>query len=179
MRISHFVLLSFSILAAACSPRSDLSLVNPGFESGLDGWKVTTPDESVASATITPEAAREDSHGLRIVDTSATQDVLVAQSKRFPVTAGRTYKVSYEARAPQNNKGICVFMRFFAQDGTQFLLEGGHRILSEVDPDSPEWKEYSFEGVAPEGATEMDVYIRTNKRGIVRADLDAFHLAEK
>ncbi len=168
-----------SVQSVSFAADSVSAVVNPGFEKGLEGWKVRTDDPAKASATVTREAAKSGSAGLQVQDDSDTLDVTVSHNARFPVSAGKTYAVTFQGRSWQVKRSICVYIRFFDAKGVHLPPPTGLRHLAEIDAEIPEWKEYAVSATAPEGATEMDLYVRTNKRGVGKAHLDDFVFSVK
>lgn len=162
-------LLSLSAALTAPAEAQGLELKNPGFEQGDTGWR--QPALQTRGVAFLPEAARSGKLGVRITDTDPETDVTLTADP-VPAEPGKTYRVSFDGRVLNNGRGLNVFVRFLDQNKKHIVLPGGHRYHFMLTEEHKDWGRHSFDAVAPEGAAFAEVYIRTNKRAVIEADVD-------
>jgi hypothetical protein len=90
------------------------AIPNAGFEdTEKQGWTIVDAGLSV----ITTEAARTGTRGLRVTDTSDRQGSS-CRSAPVPVTAGKTYALSFWGRVLEGDGAVGVYMQFADAKGT-------------------------------------------------------------
>ncbi len=163
-------ILSFPIATVSSE---ELTLINPGFEQGSEGW--SQPRLQTSGIAFTEEAAHTGKLGLRVTDLDDKTDVLL-RATRLPAEPDGVYRVSFAARSVDGGRGLNVFVRFLDEEGNHIILDDEHRYHFMIESDHREWARHAFEGTAPEGTSFLEVYIRTNKRALITADLDDFQV---
>lgn len=159
------------ILLASASCLGAQILPNPGFESGMEGWKSTekTPITSVAA-----EAAHTGQHGLRVDDQSETDGARFF-SDAFTVSPGQKVTLSFWARSPLD--GIAaVSLQPLGARNRPIMDEKGQPPLVVAIRSSPEWKQYHATFTVPDEAESMTVSVRSWSRSKGVVDIDDFEL---
>jgi hypothetical protein len=130
-----------------------LALVNPGFESGLEGWS-NSGDNGMSS--VVPDAARGTGKGLKIDDLDKEKGSSL-HSGYLAASAGRTYRASFWARlVAGEEQGAAVYLRFYDADFKLLTSqELGNENLFRI-PAAPErFKAFAHEAVAPAGTASV------------------------
>ncbi|GAT35463.1 carbohydrate binding domain-containing protein [Terrimicrobium sacchariphilum] len=144
-------------------------LPNPGFESGLEGWKTTekTPITSISTA-----AARTGEHGLRVEDQSETDGARFF-SDAFTVSPGQKVTISFWARSPHGDV-VGVSLQPLGARSRPLMDEKGQPPLVIGIKMSADWKQYNASYTVPDEAESMVINIRSWSRSKGIVDLDDF-----
>jgi peptidoglycan/xylan/chitin deacetylase (PgdA/CDA1 family) len=170
-RFRSFIACSFALIAAAVACAAPLPLTNPGFEEGFRGWSElegNTPMSRTDAAS-----ARTGKLGLRIED----NDLKIGsslESNQLPAVAGKTYRLTFQARSFASVWGLGAYLRFRDASG-QFVGEAKDKA---VPPDAADWAPYSLEAVAPAGATAVIVWFHSFSTSTGAWDIDDLTLEE-
>ena len=179
---------SFLVSARAQTPpatdapaSTPVPIQNPGFEDGMTGWD-STGDNSMGSAT--GEAAHAGKLGLCINDADPTKGSSVA-SQKISVQPGEVYEVHFWAKNISGN-GTKVYL--------QFLDAADAKVTDITDPASPsqhinvisltvpsetaDWKAFSLQGTAPDGAAKMYIWIHSGVKAQAVTYFDDFTLTK-
>lgn len=75
--------------------------------------------------------------------------------------------------------GIAVYLRFYNEKG-EFLNTPAlkNQINVAIRRDAADWKAFAKKGVAPAGATQVEVWVHSFTANVVTADFDDFVLVE-
>ncbi len=166
-------LLLVSTLAGFCvatpaRAEKPLALANGDFEAQLTEWNAATDH---GMSVVSAEAARSGKAGLRVTDASETLGSSLA-SKRFPATAGKTYEARFAGRVV-SGAGIAVYVRFYDAKGAGLnTQEKKNQNLKALGARDRDWADHSVKGTAPEGATQVEVWIHSYSKNKVTADFD-------
>jgi hypothetical protein len=172
----RFFLFTLAGLCVAATTRAGapLPLANGGFEAQLTDWNVAA-DHGMSAASA--EAARTGKAGLRVTDASDTLGSSLA-SKRFPATPGKTYEARFSGRVV-SGAGIAVYVRFFDAKGAGLnSQEKKNQNLKALGARDREWADHTVKGTAPDGATQVEVWIHSYSKNKVTADFDDVGLVE-
>jgi len=169
--------LAFSLsLAAPLAAQTGqaLPLANGGFEEELKGWSANADGGmSIASAA----AARTGKLGLRVTDGKDSAGSSLG-SNRLPAVVGKTYEVRFQGRVVAG-AGIGVYLRFFDAKGAVLnTQEKKNQNLVALGRTHTDWQAHSVKGTAPEGATQVEVWIHSYNKNTVTADFDDVALFE-
>jgi len=151
------------------------AIPNAGFEdTEKQGWTIADAGLSV----ITPEAARTGTRGLRVTDTSDRQGSS-CRSAPVPVTAGKTYALSFWGRVLEGDGAVGVYMQFADAKGHVLTSPSRHgEIIQTIQGDKGVWQAFTLYGQAPPNATAMWVWVHSFTGSLGAADADDFTLAE-
>jgi len=158
------------VLAVRAEP--PLELTNPGFESGLEGWTLSKEDSGAGLSQTSAEAARTGTNGLRVKQ-DADGPGSWAQNARVPVTAGKSYRVSFWSRCIEES-GIGVWVQFF--DADRKPIPQKPDVALQVPQKAREWTEYHLDVTAPENAAFITLAIHSYSHRACLADFDDFSL---
>ena len=171
------VSLAFAVLVAAAAGAQEQGpvnvLPNPGFEDGMDPWWINE-----TASHITAQAAHTGAMGLRAgadryVPTGAQVDC-----GRFPVTPGQELTVKFWARTKTGNGG--VFLMFYDAANKTIndpaLKASGGIPVCTVSQTDGQWHEYTLQAKAPQGATQVTIWVHTWGGSIGYIDVDDFTL---
>jgi hypothetical protein len=173
--LSRFVLWFPVFFSAAVWAGESLDLPNPGFEEELSSWTVSSQDNGMSQ--VSPEAARNGAAGLRVDDQNSEFGSSLFSSA-LPATAGQKYAVRFWARNV-SGEGLAVYLIFFdAQNRYLNKQELGNENLLMIPRDSLEWEQFSVEGVAPDGAATVKVWIHSFTKNQVVAEVDDLTVVE-
>jgi hypothetical protein len=166
--------LSLVLAAAVAAAEKVIALPNAGFEEKTASWNATN-DHGMSAAV--PEAAHSGKLGLRVTDESGSLGSSLA-AQRFPATPGKNYEVRFHARLVKG-EGIAVYLRFYNAKG-EFLNTPAlkNQINVAIRRDAADWKAFAKKGVAPAGATQVEVWVHSFTDKTVTADFDDFVLVE-
>jgi peptidoglycan/xylan/chitin deacetylase (PgdA/CDA1 family) len=144
-------------------------LPNPGFEDGMDPWWINE-----TASEITAEAAHTGTLGLRAGADRYVSMGAQVDGPRFPVTPGQELTVKFWARTRTGNGG--VFLQFF--DAANKMISdpalkasGGIPVCIAGQTDG-EWHDYTLTAKAPEGATQVMIWVHTWGGSSGHIDLD-------
>ena len=185
---SHLLRAACGVLVfAACAPTARcgeqaITLQNPGFESGLDGW--TAPKADFGMSAVLADAAHSGAQGLRVSDADNKKGSSLA-SARFDVTVGATYEVRFWGRCVSGS-GLGVYLQFFDVGGNKLTdLEdpkGGTERINvlkvSVPPRATAWQPFTLRAVAPANSVYAYVWVHSSVNGISVTDLDDFELVK-
>ncbi len=161
------VLTGTSLLSAA----EQISIKNPGFEQGLDGWTLDKGTES--EATVIKEAAHTGEAGFRHADQSPTEYVrLISQNVR--VKAGKTYKLKFFSN---QQSGHSANVHFWFLDGYEEAIEPRF-IKGPPEEQTPGWFAYEIVAKAPDNAEFAEIHIQSNRAGVGVVDFDDFEFEQ-
>lgn len=152
---------------AQTAPGPASLLPNGDFESGLEGWSV---QEKAPMSQLAAEAARGGKRGLRVKDEDAVLGSS-ALSQRVSVTPGQAYRLNFWARCDSNGT-TGVYLWFYGADRRMMSGYQPNRQLKQ----SADWVEYTLLGRAPEGATQVAVWVHTYSTPKANVDFDDFAL---
>ncbi len=179
--------LLFAVGIAFAFPATQLSaqtgekieISNPGFEEGFSGWD-NSKDNGLT--IIDDSAAHSGKSGVHVMDNDPAKGSSLA-SQKFAVHEGEKFVLRFWGRNVFG-AGTKVYL--------QFLNAQGQKITDTVDPENPElhrniiavsvgsknldWKQYSLQGQAPEGAAQGYVWIHTPINGQAEAHIDDIEL---
>ncbi len=146
-------------------------LSNPGFESGMEGWKT---NEQTPISTVTKEAAHTGEMGLRVNDQIETDGARFF-SDAFTVSPGQKVTISFWARSSQGDTAA-VSLQSLGARNRAITGENGQPPLVIGIKASADWKQYSGSCIVPDEAESMIIGIRswTKAKGVV--DIDDFEL---
>ncbi len=163
-------LLACIALASASGLHAQI-LSNPGFESGMEGWK---SNEATPITTVVKEAARTGEMGLRVNDESETDGARFF-SDAFTVSPGQKVTISFWARTLQGDLAAVSLQPLGARNRA-ITSENGQPPLVIAIKSSTDWKQYSGSYTVPDEAESMIIGIRswTKTKGTV--DIDDFEL---
>ncbi len=167
--VTTLVLSAFLSGAQIHATEDELALKNPGFEQADEGW--SQPVLQTRGVEYLPEAAKSGRLGVRITDLDPQSDVTLTADPVL-ATPGKAYRVSFDGRVRNGERGLNVFVRFLDKNQKPIVLPDGHRYHFMLSEQHTEWARHSFEAVAPNDAAFAQVYLRTNKRAVVVADVD-------
>lgn len=163
------ILACLSLASVSCLHAQVLS--NPGFESGMEGWKSTekTPITSVAK-----EAAHTGEMGLRVNDQSETDGARFS-SDAFTVSPGQKVTISFWARSPQGDVAAVSLQPLGARN-RPIMDEKGQAPLVIGIRTSTDWKQYNGSYTVPDEAESMVITVRSwsKSKGVI--DIDDFEL---
>jgi len=161
-------------LAAAARAEKVLPLPNGDFEAQLAEWNAAN-DNGMSAATAA--AARAGKAGLRVTDASDALGSSLA-SKRFPAAPGKIFEARFSGRVV-SGAGIAVYLRFFDAKGNALnTQEKKNQNLKALGAGDREWTDHAVKGIAPEGATQVEVWIHSYSKNKVTADFDNIVLVE-
>ncbi|MDY7229321.1 carbohydrate binding domain-containing protein [Hyalangium rubrum] len=140
-------------------------LPNPGFESGLAGWDMTS-DNGMSLATST--AARSGGQGLRVTDAS-TSVGSSAYSPSYFVQPGRSYRLLFWSRVVSGNSGMGVYIKFHDANGAEITSATVNRT---VPNSATSWTQLQVNGVAPANAVTARIWLHSYGASVVTVDLD-------
>ncbi len=166
--------LSLLLAAGPATKPAAMKLVNPSFEDGLTGWD-NKGDNGMS--VLSAEAAKDGKQGVRVTDdTDASGSSLY--SAPLPAKAGTTYSLTFQSRVVEGERGMTVYLQFLDVDGKLLTRRADNNEIT-VSVRGSEWKPYSVNGVAPENATRVRIWIHTSSgaKGL-KVDLDDFKLVE-
>jgi oligo-alginate lyase len=162
-----FLILPFAL---TCSLQAQ-SPVNPGFETGLDGWSIPVSDHGMT--TLSHDAAYAGGNGIQVVDDDADAGSSLS-SVSVAVRPGQGCELSFQARVT-HGAGIGVYLVFTDKDGA-FVVPRDTFTISV--PAGTEWKRSTLSAVAPEKAVLMQVWVHSYQKAKVTAQFDDFKLVE-
>lgn len=163
-------------LASGAAARAEkvLPLPNGDFEAQLSDWNAAN-DHGMSA--VAADAARAGKAGLRVTDTSDTLGSSLA-SKRFPSSSGKIYEVRFSGRLISGS-GIAVYLRFYdVKGGFLNTPEKKNQNLKALGAGDRDWANHALRGIAPEGATQVEVWIHSYSRNKVTAEFDNVVLVE-
>ena len=163
------LLVCLSLASVSCLHAQILS--NPGFESGLEGWKST---EKTPITTAVKEAAHTGEMGLRVNDDSETDGARFA-SDAFTVSPGQKVSLSFWARSPQGDVAAVSLLPLGARN-RPIMGENGQPPLVVAIKASPDWKQYKASYTVPDEAEAMIITVRSWSRSKGIVDIDDFEL---
>jgi hypothetical protein len=171
------LLASLWMVAPATAPAAkELPLRNGDFEAAtLEGWD-DKGDRGMS--VLSKDAAHGGKQGIRVTDDDAERGSSLYSLPTLPVTAGKTYQLSVWGRAVQG-KGMAVYIQFLDEGGKPMNHRNANNEIV-VGIRGADWKEYTLEGAAPEGAKALRVWLHTASpaTGVV-ADVDDIKVTEK
>lgn len=171
MRVANIVL--SSLLIAASLSASESALPNPGFEEGLTAWAVKDQMSGVS-----PEAAHSGKLGLRIKDDDASSGSSVMSAK-LPVKPKQRVHLNFWARTKESFSS--VYLWFYDDKGRvvkDAALKSGDGLASAAITNADgDWHTYDIDGIAPDGAASVSVWIHTYSTSKGSVDLDDFVLS--
>ena len=164
-------LLTLSVLAslAIALPAEELALKNPGFEDQMAGWISLEAELPQPMSTIIAEAAHEGSFGLHVEDTDTAKGASFA-SERLPAEPGKTYRLTFFARASGKGKGA-VYLRFL--DENKKIINPNALPSANIDK-AGAWETFTVEAAAPENTSSLAVWIHTFSGATGTIDFDDF-----
>lgn len=183
-KTSHFsALLGLLALGTATLHAGDteLPLVNPGFEKGLEGWTLTgNGADNIFKAS--PEAAMLGKGGLRVAGEPAGKVFL--SSTPLPVTPGKSYTVSI-----WGGNGGTVEKRGAAIDAKMIFKGSGGEELKPAMAKIRKWPGANINGgdqagniilaaAAPTGATTLSLVFSTLGSPVGPVDIDDIQITE-
>lgn len=148
-----------------------LPLLNPGFETGLEAWRVF--EAQPAMSRVDGKSAKTGKAGLRIED-SDTKLGSHLESSPLPAVAGLGYHLTFQARSVSTVHGIGIYLRFKDAAG-KFIGEPQNRALP---PNEPEWAAYDLSVIAPAGTDTVIVWVHSFSTSTGAWDIDDFKLEE-
>lgn len=163
--------LLIGIFLASASLLHAQILPNPGFESGMEGW---TTAEKTPVTTVSTEAARTGTHGLRIDDQSETDGARFS-SDAFTVSPGQKVTFSFWSRSPQGDV-VGVSLQPLGARNRTLMDEKGQPPLVIGIKTSTDWKQYNATYTVPDEAESMVINIRSWSRSKGVVDLDDFDI---
>lgn len=139
--------------AAGISPDRTNLVPNPSFEVDASGWSTTNSAIAVSSAW---SAAGSKSAALTCTTAGSVELYqLWGTNAPLPVTAGRTYTLSYRYFTNATRQTFCA-LSWYDAGGTELAgVNGGT-----VTPTAGQATTLSFTGTAPAGAVKARVFIR-------------------
>lgn len=171
IQIASLVALTTFSVSSVYAGEIEFQLPNPGFEEGLDGWRVMNSDQGMSNPT--PEAAHSGAAGLRVVDDSTGAGSSV-YSPRFDAAANNNYELRFWGRAVEG-RVLGVYVVFFDVEGRTIADPSGHNV---VVLDNQDWEEHAIVALAPEGTDKVGIWIHSSTRGTGIADVDDFRLTD-
>lgn len=164
-------LLAHFALASDAPTATTLPLQNPGFEDGLVGW--TAPRVDGGKSRVIAEAARTGKLGLAVIDDD-DQGGSELLSSPLPAIEGRRYRAHFWGKIT-SGRGMAVCMVFYDRKGVAInAAKHGNEILIQLDPRFPDWRSYSFDGVAPASAATIGLRLHSINSARVTVHLDDF-----
>ncbi|HHU14799.1 MAG: heparinase [Kiritimatiellia bacterium] len=165
----------FIIAAAYAATAAPLAIPNAGFEeTEKPAWTLADGGMSV----ITEAAARTGIRGLRVTDTSDKKGSN-CRSAPVPITAGKTYALSFWGRVLEGDGAVGVYIQFADTDRRVLTSPSRYgEIIQAIQGDKGEWHAFTLCGRAPPESAMMWVWVHSfvASRGI--ADVDDFALTE-
>lgn len=154
-------------------PRN-VTLENPGFESGIRGWDNLSDS---AMSRSTPEAAARGDSGLRVEDADPVRGSSL-RTALFPASPGQAFRVNFTARLVSGD-GIAVYLQFFDQS-KRLLNASGNGVEDNLmlAPGLTGFTPQSLVARAPAGTVAVQIWIHSFNRALVVADFDDFELIE-
>lgn len=146
-------------------------LSNPGFESGMEGWKSS---EQTPVTTIVSEAAHTGEMGLRVNDQSDTDGARFS-SDAFTVSPGQKVMLSFWARSAQGDVAAVSLQPLGARN-RPIMDEKGLPPLVIGIKSSNDWKQYSGTYTVPDEGESMVITIRSWSKAKGTVDIDDFEL---
>ncbi|HQL50301.1 MAG TPA: heparinase II/III family protein [Kiritimatiellia bacterium] len=168
-------LLSLALVAAAVARGNSLAIPNAGFEdTHTPAWTISDAGLSV----IAEEAAHTGKRGLRVTDAADDQGSS-CRSAPVPVTADKTYALSFWGRVLENDGAVGVYMQFADAKGSVLTSPSRHgEIIQTIQGAKGEWQAFTLVGLAPPEAAALWVWVHSFNGGCGAADADDFALAE-
>ena len=176
MRFSPWFVLGFAVLlTTALEAQQPLDLPNPGFEEEFTGWVVSNQDNGMSKASA--EAARNGQAGLRVEDRDSEFGSSLF-SGAVPAEAGKKYAVKFWARNLEG-EGLGVYLIFFDSQGRYLnKQELKNENIVSVPKGARDWEQFTVEGVAPDEAASLKIWIHSFTKNHVSADVDDFSVLE-
>lgn len=161
-------LFAIVIFGFAVLPSHAIEIANPGFEQELSEWVLT---RDYGMTAVLPEAARTGRYGLRVTDKDPKTGSS-AISLETSAEPGTKYKLSGWGRGVDGSGGVGLYLRFL--DGRGKAIGKPKAVI--IPSDIREWKQYTLEDVAPEGAIALDVWIHSLAADTPVVDIDDLEL---
>jgi hypothetical protein len=173
------------LLLAGVPVRADdtqIDLVNPGFEDGLNGWDANGGDNMSGA---TEEAAHSGKMGLEVIDTDDSKGSSLS-SNHIAVKPGEVYEVHFWAKNISGS-GTKVYLQFVGADGSKLTdisdaMDNTKKIniiALSIPSKTTDWQPFSLQGPAPDGATALYIWVHTSVKGSSTTYLDDFTLYKK
>lgn len=161
-------------LATASSLRAEepLPLVNPGFENAATGWVTSKEDAAASLSQVSPDAAHSGDAGLRVTQTDGGPGSWM-QGTRFPIEAGKTYRLEFWARCVQDS-GIGVWVQFYDGQGKSIPAPDPNLWAVQIPQSIRTWAQYHLIVKAPDGASQMSLAVHSYSKRACQADFDDF-----
>ncbi|MEZ0296385.1 MAG: carbohydrate binding domain-containing protein [Candidatus Methylacidiphilales bacterium] len=171
---------------ASLRANSQLPLINGNFEEGLKGWTLKAPD-GTEPATVSPEAASLGQKGLRVTNLAEGQKFELV-SDPLPVTAGKTYTVSFWSGGGGEKPGSVSIKMVFSGP------KSSNQTMEVLPPDMAQIRKWPgaecsgsiyfgndlLAAAAPAGATQLTIHIIPKRGSSVgtSVDFDDFTVTE-
>lgn len=125
-------------------------ILNPSFESGKAGWNLMVLSPAAGTFTTTTSQHEDGAYAAQITTTSTSSTVYAVQLRYplLPMQQGKTYTVSYWAKASANRQIGSSVINYVSP----YQWYGGTSPTLTTS-----WKQYSFTFTAP--ATQPDVFV--------------------
>lgn len=157
----------------AARAETQLDLPNPGFEDQTSAWQWLDGGMS----QVTESAAHAGKYGLRVEDRDESKGSNV-YSSTLKALSGAEYTLRFWARNIQGD-GLAVYLVFYDEDNQALSrAEFGNETKVTLPDGTGEWKQFTLNAVAPEGAARMKVWIHSFISNTGIAELDDFILTE-
>lgn len=174
-RVPLLVLIVSSVsLSSYCFADEAIQLENPGFEADREGWVWGKEDSESELSRVTTESAFKGKFGLSVVvaDGELAPVGSSVQSKKVPVEAGSSYRMTFWARCNEKS-GIGVMLQFY---NDSYSLVGDAKQILPIEVG--DWTEYKVEATAPANAAYAAIYIHSWSKNRCNVDFDEFTLSK-
>ncbi len=149
-----------------------INLPNPGFEEGIEGWKIGKEDSDITA--VNAEAARTGKAGLRITDKSGKAGSSL-YSKSFPAIPDKEYVAQCYSRCVQGTGGSGMYLQFLDAEGKQ--LSGSSPEFAPLTG-VRNWTKSEISAYAPDKTVSVRIWFHSYGSAVVTEDIDDVLLYE-
>lgn len=145
------------------------SILNPGFEDGLDNWEAVYENEPFSTSSTTVKSG---AHSLYFQDlqSEGPNDVARILSNKVKVEQGKNYLLSAEVNVETQSHSIVLVAEYY--DINNKLLKAYEELFSSNTLGTNKWNTIRKMSTAPEGAAYVRVGFYSGKPSITKAYFD-------
>ncbi len=169
-RIMLAALTCTALATGALAQATVLPLPNPGFEQGLEGWRIASSPEMIS---VSDEQAASGRFSLKVVDEvdGASARIYAAP---VPIRAPGVFEVR-GMYFPVSGSGLGVYHDFLDAEGN---ILNDERHLRGLGGAEQRWLPFALRTFAPEGAVSLRLYFHSYSAAIVTGYVDDLQVVD-